>query len=117
MSKRRLHAKLALAEAEIVRLKVELAALGPIIAAAGDLRDADTWLAHAASGSDDDAACEALDAAIEAICAAVDARRAGGAVPASDIPDGWVMDAPVQEAEEVAVFLADYEWPGDEVAA
>jgi hypothetical protein len=90
--------KLARAEAEITRLKVELLALGPLAAAAAELRDACAWQ----RGATDAAALTAVDRAIDAVCAAVDARQPS--------------DPPPATAEEVAGFLA-YAWPGDEVAS
>jgi hypothetical protein len=113
MSKQRLRAKLAEAEAEIVRLKIAIAALGPVVVAAEELRGACDWHDRATCEAEADRACEALDTAIDAVCAAVGARRAGEPAPAADIPDGWVMDAPAQTPAEVAAFLADYEWPGE----
>jgi hypothetical protein len=94
MSKSRLRA-------EITRLKIEIAALGPITAAAEALTGAEDWRAHTSSEADEDNACEALDAAIDTLCAAVGAWRAGAA-PA--VPVGWVMDDPAQEAGEVATL-------------
>jgi hypothetical protein len=108
MSKQRLRSKLAAADAEIVRLKIEIAALGPVIAAAEEMRDLD---------DENERYLACLIVATDAICAAVDARRAGAPAPADDHADrllaGFVPDAPAQRPEDVAAFLA-YEWPGDE---
>jgi hypothetical protein len=93
---------LARAEAEITLLKVELLALGPVVAAATELRDACAWQRHASCEAEDEQACTAVDRAIEAIVAAVDARQ--------------VADPPPATAEDVAGFLA-METPGDEVAS
>jgi hypothetical protein len=135
-SRRRFRDALRSARAEVCRLKIEIAALGPIIAAAKDLRRADTWQRGAACESDDDAACDAVDRAIDAVCAAVDVRQSGEPPPASEVESlraeveslraqlaahgdallaGFVPDAPAQDAEDVAVFLT-MDAPGDEVA-
>jgi hypothetical protein len=113
MSKQRLHTLLSAARAE-------LSAVAPIIAAAEELRDACDWHDHATCEAEADKACELVDTTIAALCAAVDARRAGAPAPTQEAGDhlltGFVPDAPAQESEEVAEFLA-YEWPGDEVEA
>lgn len=122
--------------AEVRRLRIEIAALGPIAAAAVQLRDACAWQRDAASEAESDAGCEAVDRAIDAVCAAVDARQSGEA-PASEVESlraeveslraqlaahgdallaGFVADTDPQTAEEVAVFLT-MDAPGDEVAA
>jgi hypothetical protein len=94
MSKRRLRA-------EVVRLKIELASYGPIIAAAEELREV--------------VPCGSLAQILIAanhVCAAVGAREAPAPEPVEG-PAGFVPDAPAQSPEDVAAFLASYDWPGD----
>jgi hypothetical protein len=121
MSKRRLRTLLDAARAELSDAYAEIAAAAPIIAASEDLYSACAWHQRATCEAEADLACAAIDTGMSDLCAAVDARRAGvaevAAAPPADIPEGWVPDAPAQSPEEVAAFLADYEWPGDEVAA
>jgi hypothetical protein len=117
MSKQRLRSRLAAADAEIVRLKIEIAGLGPIVAAAEDIHSACAWHQRATCVAEEEISADAIDESLDALCQAVEARRAGEPLPVADIPDGWVPDAPAQTAEEVAEFLADYEWPGEGVEA
>jgi hypothetical protein len=124
--------------AEVRRLRIEIAALGPVVAAAVQLRDACAVAVAAASGAAEFSAvadaAEASGRAVLALCAAVDRWQSGEPAPPSEVESlraeveslraqlathgdallaGFVPDAPAQDAEDVAVFLT-MDAPGEE---